>query len=124
MSVVYIKENKDLSCDVEVEGLAFNVGPKLKHGVLVSLSEQEAIQSAKSRFDSIQRKKAFRDKEIRAERNEKLLATDWIVTKSLEAGVAVPQEWLDYRQALRDLPQQTGFPDSITWPTAPNEESN
>lgn len=29
------------------------------------------------------------------------------------------QAQLDYRQALRDLSLQSGFPDSITWPTKP-----
>lgn len=27
--------------------------------------------------------------------------------------------WRKYRQALRDVPQQPGFPESITWPTIP-----
>lgn len=27
--------------------------------------------------------------------------------------------WLDYRQALLDVPQQTGFPENIVWPTKP-----
>lgn len=29
------------------------------------------------------------------------------------------QEMTDYRQALRDVPQQSGFPDNIVWPTQP-----
>lgn len=29
------------------------------------------------------------------------------------------QAWADYRQALLDVPQQTGFPRSITWPSKP-----
>ena len=28
-------------------------------------------------------------------------------------------EWHTYRQALRDLPEQTGFPTTVTWPTKP-----
>ena len=28
-------------------------------------------------------------------------------------------EWSTYRQALLDVPQQSGFPHDITWPTAP-----
>src|SRR6056297_2262065 len=27
--------------------------------------------------------------------------------------------WAEYRQALRDVPQQEGFPDNIVWPTEP-----
>jgi hypothetical protein len=29
------------------------------------------------------------------------------------------QAWLDYRQALRDIPAQAGFPTNIVWPTQP-----
>lgn len=29
------------------------------------------------------------------------------------------QAWATYRQALRDIPQQEGFPENITWPEAP-----
>tara|TARA_R110000787_G_scaffold186342_1_gene297884 strand:+ start:1166 stop:1384 length:219 start_codon:yes stop_codon:yes gene_type:complete len=31
----------------------------------------------------------------------------------------VPDAWRTYRQALRDVPAQSGFPDNITWPTEP-----
>jgi len=40
---------------------------------------------------------------LRNLRNELLNESDWIVTKSLEAGVVVPEEWRTYRQELRDL---------------------
>ena len=40
---------------------------------------------------------------LRNLRNELLSESDWIVTKSLEAGVAVPDEWKTYRQELRDI---------------------
>lgn len=65
----------------------------------------------------------YNAEQARSQRDKLLSSSDWIVTKSLESGAAVPQEWLDYRQALRDVPQQSGFPDDITWPTAPNEET-
>jgi hypothetical protein len=32
---------------------------------------------------------------------------------------SVFQSWLDYRQALRDLPQTFSNPDEIVWPTKP-----
>ena len=40
---------------------------------------------------------------LRNLRNELLNESDWIVTKSLEEGVAVPDEWKTYRQELRDI---------------------
>ena len=58
-------------------------------------------------------------------RDDLLADSDWVVTKAVEQnaqdglGIQVPQVWIDYRQALRDIPQQPGFPDNVTWPTAP-----
>ncbi|MBR1584750.1 MAG: phage tail assembly chaperone [Clostridia bacterium] len=31
-------------------------------------------------------------------------------------------DWAKYRQALRDLPKQPGFPHNVTWPTPPDDE--
>jgi len=43
-------------------------------------------------------------KSLRHWRNIYLEESDWIVTKSFEEGVAVPSEWKEYRQSLRDFP--------------------
>jgi hypothetical protein len=56
---------------------------------------------------------------IRAERDELLRLTDWIVSKSYESQSPVSQEWVEYRQALRDIPQQEGFPYEVQWPVEP-----
>ena len=56
---------------------------------------------------------------LREERNKKLAATDWVVTKAFETGGTVSDDWKTYRQALRDVPTQSD-PDNITWPTKPS----
>jgi hypothetical protein len=53
---------------------------------------------------------------IRAERNRKLSESDW--TQLADAPVN-REAWLAYRQALRDLTAQDGFPFEITWPELP-----
>ncbi len=53
---------------------------------------------------------------IRAERNSKLSASDW--TQVADAPVN-KEVWATYRQALRDVTAQTGFPWTIDWPTQP-----
>jgi hypothetical protein len=58
--------------------------------------------------------------EIRSVRNRALTDSDFVVLMHTEKSVDVPQEWIDYRQALRDLPAQEGFPDNISWPTKPS----
>tara|TARA_Y100000385_G_scaffold265796_1_gene300368 strand:- start:184 stop:387 length:204 start_codon:yes stop_codon:yes gene_type:complete len=32
----------------------------------------------------------------------------------------VPDEWRTYRQALRDVPSQEFFPETVNWPVAPS----
>lgn len=61
----------------------------------------------------------WREVRPRAERDQLLVASDWVVMRAIETGTPVPPPWLAYRAALRDLPEQPGFPDSITWPTPP-----
>jgi hypothetical protein len=56
---------------------------------------------------------------VRVERDNKLKETDWIVIKNLELNANIPGAWEVYRQALRDVPTQAGFPWTITWPDAP-----
>lgn len=55
----------------------------------------------------------------RAKRDAKLAACDWVVTKAVETGEDVPAAWKTYRQALRDITSQTGFPKTINWPEVP-----
>lgn len=53
---------------------------------------------------------------IKDRRSKILAGTDWIVTKSLETGEPIPPKYILYRQELRDLPDQEGFPYDIEWP--------
>jgi len=53
---------------------------------------------------------------IKDRRNKVLATTDWIVTKSLETNQPVPSNYVVYRQSLRDLPDQEGFPFDVEWP--------
>ena len=57
---------------------------------------------------------------VRVERDSKLAKTDWLVTKSVDTGVSMGSSWTTYRQELRDLPNSSGFPHSVTWPTEPS----
>lgn len=54
---------------------------------------------------------------IRAERNYKLLETDWVFTP--DSPVQDTQSWITYRQALRDVPQTFSTPESVVWPQRP-----
>ena len=52
---------------------------------------------------------------VRNRRNKLIADTDWM---ALSDNTMTP-EWASYRQALRDITDQTGFPYSVVWPTKP-----
>lgn len=54
--------------------------------------------------------------QIRAERDRKLSETDWRFRSDMNPS----QDWIEYCQALRDIPEQEGFPWNVEWPTDPN----
>lgn len=58
--------------------------------------------------------------EARRRRDALLADTDWLVTRAVELGEPVPAPWGSYRQALRDLTDQPGFPETINWPEVPS----
>ena len=60
-------------------------------------------------------KDAEQAKSVRASRDDKLKATDW----RFRSDMTPSQEWKDYCQALRDLPNATGFPWDMEWPIEP-----
>ena len=65
--------------------------------------------------------------QLRVERNRRLAETDWVTLQALDKsidglGVQLPTLWMDYRQALRDLPANTVDPANPVWPTKPGGE--
>jgi len=62
-------------------------------------------------------------KETRAKRDRLLTESDWVTIRATDTGNPVPTEWQTYRQALRDITEQTGFPEEIEWPQIPGTES-
>lgn len=57
--------------------------------------------------------------QVRAERNRRLAACDWVALRAIERGEPVDAAWSAYRQALRDVPAQPDFPAAIQWPNEP-----
>jgi hypothetical protein len=58
-------------------------------------------------------------KSVRSTRDTKLAECDWRVIKAAETATTLDAAWATYRQALRDVTAQSGFPWTITWPDAP-----
>ena len=54
---------------------------------------------------------------LRTERNGLLASSDW--TQMPDHSGANKETWATYRQALRDITGQAGFPNEVTWPNKP-----
>ena len=80
----------------------------------------EGDQPAQTAAEQETAYKAMKDAEqakaVRQTRTEKLKDSDWTQIADSTADKAA---WATYRQALRDITTQTGFPWTITWPDAP-----
>lgn len=80
-------------------------------GVTTTAAEQEVAYKAS--------KDAEQAKSVRTTRDTKLAECDWRVIKAAETATTLDAAWATYRQALRDVTAQSGFPWTITWPDAP-----
>ena len=57
---------------------------------------------------------------VRAKRDELLAKSDWVTIRAKELGQDVPIAWYNYRGDLRQIPEQSGFPHDVTFPTEPS----
>ena len=79
------------------------IGDKYENGAFITPAQNEEFL-AKSR---------------RGWRDFLLSESDWRIVKDLETTGIINQEWATYRQALRDIPSQAGFPLDVVWPEKP-----
>lgn len=67
------------------------------------------------------KQQTFEAQESRSKRNQLLSESDWTDTLSSKARLGAKyDDWQRYRQALRDITNQQGFPLNIVWPTPPD----
>lgn len=73
-------------------------------------------QTALLTVEELVERAEFKAAHYRQQRNQLLADSDWtqLPGSPVDAGI-----WADYRQELRDVPEQEGFPWSVTWPTKP-----
>jgi hypothetical protein len=83
------------------------LGPIFTDGETTAAEQEAAYQAAKD---------AERAASVRSQRTEKLKDSDWT---QIADSTADKEAWATYRQALRDITAQSGFPWDITWPDAP-----
>jgi hypothetical protein len=109
----HVIENGIVTNTIEVESLDFM--PNLINGETGSIGwlwDGQTLTSPLLPSKTADELKA----EARSQRNSLLAASDW--TQVIDAPVD-QAAWSAYRQSLRDIPQQSGFPLTIVWPTQP-----
>lgn len=57
--------------------------------------------------------------DVIAKRDKALLDSDWTQLPDVPLTQDQKNEWATYRQELRDIPQQSGYPYNVVWPVAP-----
>jgi len=83
------------------------LGPVFIDGETTATEQEAAYKAIKD---------AEQAKNVRAARDAKLAECDWTQVADAPVDKTV---WATYRQALRDITAQSGFPWNITWPDAP-----
>jgi len=66
-------------------------------------------------YTTANKSKADAEAAVRNQRDRLLIETDWMALSDVTMSDAMTA----YRQALRDIPSQAGFPTNVTWPTKP-----
>jgi hypothetical protein len=83
------------------------LGPIFVDGETTAVEQESAYKA---------RKDAEQAANVRNQRTERLKDCDWT---QIADSTADKTAWATYRQALRDITAQSGFPWTITWPDAP-----
>ena len=108
-------------------------GPQATGGTVYQYSQRDGVEEVDGKWytkyilgpaftDTEQEAayKAMKDAEqaasVRSSRSDKLKDSDW--TQVADAPVD-KSAWATYRQALRDISAQAGFPWTVVWPTQP-----
>jgi hypothetical protein len=81
----------------------------------IPFTEEEELQWATEQASWAASADTRKATEVRLERNAKLASTDW--TQTVDTPQSTKDKYAPYRQALRDVPAQSGFPNTVVWPT-------
>jgi hypothetical protein len=83
-------------------------------GEFVSMVQVESLTD-----DEIQVAKDYEMAQMRYRRNQFLKDCDWTQLDDTPMSNTQKADWAEYRQALRDVPDQAGFPWEVEWPVQP-----
>jgi hypothetical protein len=108
----------------EITGTTIGSREEAEFNMSAGDSIMESATIPRSRVDKIVNGQIVEDadevynvkvEEVRFERDKLLAETDWMASPDR----TITQAERDYRQALRDITTQEGFPDNVIWPEKP-----
>lgn len=127
MTILYSKTTNgfyDTSINAsDIADDALEISPERHAALLVAQAEGMIIMAGNDGLPSVRTPALSRQDRsncARTKRDALLHESDWVILRWLERGAKPPAQWLAYRQALRDVPEQSGFPDEIIWPEKPD----
>jgi len=107
---------RSVACDLKpglavLRGVADPARDRVENGRIVPRGKSEQRRTERTAMA----------RNARAGRDRLLAACDWTQLPDAQCDSSA---WAAYRQALRDLTDQPGFPENINWPTPPGREES
>lgn len=110
--VVYVVQSNEPQVDlIEID---FDIGQSNQAWLKYKFSEKKWID-----IRTDQQKNFDKDKEIKSQRNLLLISSDWTQIPNNPLTQEQQEAWAVYRQELRDVTSQSGYPFNVIWPTSP-----
>lgn len=107
---VFVTPAVDIAYDASTHSAVLG-DPTLVNGTWTQ--EYTAIPLSEEELQRVATEAAW---QVRQDRDLKLTASDWTQVADAPVDKAA---WATYRQALRDIPTQAGFPSAVVWPVVP-----
>lgn len=117
--IKYLADQQGVSIELGKDVILFDdgYGPYIKQWNTLLMerpTEQQLLDAEESAI-------LARDSMLMRKKRDSLLdECDWVPIKYLELGQSIPDSWVSYRNALRDLPSLPEFP-NVDFPTPPEE---
>lgn len=117
-----------------LEGYGSNATQYVANGAIVDYTiQQQATKASKPNYECAWSNTTFEWVDTRtaeqkndeasnatiAKRDVLLNESDWIVIRAVDQGTPIPTDWQTYRQSLRDVSEQSGYPFNVVWPISP-----
>lgn len=84
----------------------------LKNGTTVQMKRYQIVEIPAPTTEEVAA-------QVRSQRDALIAQTDYLMMSDYPISEEDKTELEDYRQALRDIPEQEGFPSNVQWPVAP-----